>query len=133
MNKNRWKTVYNLPFLLVCVILLFAVAIIRYVIHVQVIDNYRHALDISGIPFEWSLGSLRLDLIFLCISITLIFTIFILMLRTVGSLPRIEDSLNRILKGEYSTRIRLLQKDAINTLVDKLNKLLDLLEKKAKG
>lgn len=48
-----------------------------------------------------------------------------------GPVYRIETDITRILEGEQGVRIRLRKNDKLTTLADKINDLLDKLEKKA--
>lgn len=129
-----WNTKFYLPFIVVCMLVLFIFSVLRFFLYFQVISNYRHAFDVSGIPYPWGLGALIGDLWFLCFNITLLIIMLILLRRTLGVLPRIEETSDKILKGYYSVRIAILKKeDAINSLLNKLNKVFDLIEKKMKG
>jgi hypothetical protein len=133
-NKPKfWKMGYNFPFVIICMILMLLTALVRYALHVQIIRNYRHALDISGIPFEWNLGSVGLDLVFLSISVTLIITVYILLRCTLGELPKLEKILDQILKGNHSARFIIEDDSPMAPLANKLNKLLESLDKKNKG
>ena len=69
-----------------------------------------------------------------CSSIAFLFlAIFVMLYRSLGAIPRMEKILDRVIKGEYSLRITIRSKDAVQTLVDKMNTVLDLLESKTKG
>lgn len=58
---------------------------------------------------------------------------YIVLHRTLGPIPRMERILEKIISGEYSLRINVRKKDIIRPFVDKLNKVLQLLEEKAKS
>ncbi len=65
-------------------------------------------------------------------AILLIFlvTLTFIMHRGFGALSRIEDVLDQVIKGNYSLRLKLRKGDVLIPLVEKINKLIDLLEKK---
>ena len=132
-NKPKfWKMGYNFPFVIICMITMLCTALLRYILHVNVIRNYRHALDISGIPFEWNLGSVGLDLVFLSISVMLIIVVYVLLRCTLGELPKMEKVLDDILKGTSSSRFIIEEDSPMSPLASKINKVLDSLEKKNK-
>ncbi len=64
--------------------------------------------------------------------IVLIGVLFVLLHRSLGALPRIEQALLKVIGGDYSLRISVRKQDAVSSLVEKLNKILDLLENKTK-
>ena len=49
--------------------------------------------------------------------------------RIVGPFPRLERELDRVLAGDYSIRLKLRDKDALNDFVEKVNELLEKIEK----
>lgn len=65
--------------------------------------------------------------------IILMAVLFVLLHRLLGPLPRIEKALLKVIGGDYSVRIYVRRKDAISSLTEKLNKVLDLLEEKKKS
>ncbi len=58
--------------------------------------------------------------------------IVLLIHRSLGPLPRLEDILEQIRNGNYSLRMRIRKKDFLVSFVEKLNAVLDILEEKAK-
>ena len=53
--------------------------------------------------------------------------------RFCGPLERVEKGLDRILKGNYSIRFRVRKNDDIQGIVEKLNRILDILQSKKGG
>lgn len=79
--------------------------------------------DVAYMIFQLNFGAILL--------ILLIIMAFILH-RGFGALSRMEDILEEVIKGKHSLRIKLRKRDVLIPLVDKINKILDLLEKKDK-
>lgn len=49
--------------------------------------------------------------------------------RIIGPLPRIEREIDRIISGDRSIRLKVRSKDELNAFVNKINMLLDKIEK----
>jgi len=79
--------------------------------------------DVAYMVFQLNFGAILLILL-----ITMAFILH----RGFGALSRMEEILEEVIKGKYSLRIRLRKGDVLIPLVDKINKILDLLEKKNK-
>lgn len=73
------------------------------------------------------------QLSFLAIVVILLVCIMFFLHRGLGPIPRIESILDRVLNGDYSLRISLRKKDILQSLISKLNKILDLLESKSRS
>ncbi|HNQ51439.1 MAG TPA: hypothetical protein PKL03_08385, partial [Candidatus Omnitrophota bacterium] len=65
---------------------------------------------------------------------SLLFIIFNTLHRTIGAFPRIENNLEKVINGDYSIRIGVRKKDNehVASLASKINKVLEVLESKAK-
>jgi signal transduction histidine kinase len=71
---------------------------------------------------------------FSLVLITFMLVLLLLLHRGLGCLSRIEKILAKVIKGDYSQRIKLRKGDVLIPLAEKLNKVLSLLEKnKAKS
>jgi signal transduction histidine kinase len=128
-SKVFSKTEFTFPFLILSMagVLLFTIIgfslLLSYIGIIQGLLHY---------PFRWKLN-LIIFLLGLVAAIILIFcVVFIILRRSLGAIPRIEKTLDRIIKGDHSLRITIRKKDIIHSFVDKLNELLGLLEKKPK-
>ena len=82
---------------------------------------------------SWWLNSVISQLSFTAAIIVLLVTMFIILHRSLGAIPRIEKVLDKIIEGDYSLRLTVRKKDTIYSLIGKLNKIIDLLEKKTKS
>jgi methyl-accepting chemotaxis protein len=65
--------------------------------------------------------------------VILLSTIMMIIHRSLGPIPRIEAILERVAQGDYSMRVTVRKKDFLISFIDKLNKVLELLEQKTKG
>jgi len=75
--------------------------------------------------------SLVIQSSFTAIVIILLITIVFFLHRTVGPLDRIENELEKVINGNYSVRITVRKKDILYSLIEKINKVLEILSKKA--
>ena len=78
------------------------------------------------------LAYMALQLNFGAILVVLLITLVFILHRGFGALSRVEGILEEVTKGKHSLRIKLRKGDVLIPLVDKINKILDLLEKKIK-
>jgi HAMP domain-containing protein len=72
-----------------------------------------------------------IQLNFLGIILILTVTLTFILHYSIGALPRIESILERVLEGNYSLRIHVRKRDSLVSLAEKINKILDLLEKRS--
>lgn len=129
-SKAFWNTKFTFPLLIVFMIWMFAFTLLGFLLFINYIASIQHALHYS---FAWRLSFIVFLLILIGGIAFLFLAIFVMLHRSLGAIPRMEKILDRVIKGEYSLRITIRSKDAVHTLVDKLNTVLDLLESKAKG
>ncbi len=57
-------------------------------------------------------------------------TLTFILHRGFGALSRIEDVLDQVIKGNHSLRLKLRKGDILIPLADRINKLIEMLEKK---
>ncbi len=74
-------------------------------------------------------------LIFLSLGFALAEVLFLIIIlvflhRTLEPFPRMEELLEKALQGDYSLRLNLRKKDLNRSFVEKMNKVLDLLERR---
>lgn len=99
-------------------------------------SSWRTAVELKNflqISSSWWLNSVISQLSFTAAILVLLITMFVLLHRNLGAVPRMERTLDKIIAGDYSLRLSVRKKDTIYNLVAKLNKVLDLLEKKTKS
>ena len=75
--------------------------------------------------------SLVIQFSFAAVVIILLITFTFFLHRTVGPLDRIEAELEKAIKGNYSIRITVRKKDVLYSLIEKINKVLEILSKEA--
>ena len=81
----------------------------------------------------WQIYLIILQLGFAGLFSTFLIAMFVILHRTMGPIPRMEKILDRVINGESSLRIAIRKKDLVRPFADKLNQVLDLLERKTKG
>lgn len=67
-------------------------------------------------------------ILFLILRIALIYSN-----RIIGPIPRIEKEIDKLLAGDYSLRLKVRDKDELNNFINKLNMLLDKIDKEKGG
>lgn len=67
--------------------------------------------------------------IFITAGLSLIAVLAFILYYSLGALSRIEKALERVIKGEHLLRISLRKKDFMFPLAEKINKIIELLEK----
>ena len=81
----------------------------------------------------WQIYLIILQISLVGFFLILLIITFVVLHRTLGPIPRMEKILEKIINGDYSLRINVRKKDLIRPFVDKLNRVLELLEEKAKS
>ncbi len=133
-NRRSKASFLKLPF-----IIHFITASLIYVavlLALNLYSSWRTAVELKNclqISSSWWLNSVISQLSFTAAILVLLITMFVLLHRSLGAVPRMERTLDKIIAGDHSLRLSVRKKDTIYTLVAKLNKVLDLLEKKAKS
>ncbi len=89
----------------------------RMLTELQEVFNYSSA---------WRINFVIMQLSFLGIIFILLVSMFLILHRSLGPLLRIERILDEVLKGNYALRITVRKKDIIHSLVDKINRLIEL-------
>lgn len=69
---------------------------------------------------------------FIAIMMVLVITLVWILHYGFGALSRMENILEQVLNGDYSFRMHLRKRDMMRPFADKMNKVLDLLEKNKK-
>lgn len=81
------------------------------------------------ILFGGELSYITLQINFVTVILILIISFLFFLHYGFGALSRMENILRRILEGEFTLRINLRKKDIMRPFAEKLNAVLDLLEK----
>ncbi len=135
MKKRRSK----IAFLKMPSIIHFINASLIYVAILLVFNLYsswKIAVDLRDClqtTSSWWLNSVISQLSFTAAILVLLVTMFVLLHRSLGPIPRMERVLDKIIEGDHSLRLTVRKKDSVYSFVAKLNKVLDLLEKKGKS
>ncbi|HQO37532.1 MAG TPA: hypothetical protein PK107_01810 [Candidatus Omnitrophota bacterium] len=131
-NVFQWKTKLSTPFVVisVCGMLMFTL-VFGILVSVTMSDQMTFNPNAQNI---WRISFLVFILIQLAANASLLFIIFNTLHRTIGAFPRIENNLEKVINGDYSIRIGVRKKDNehVASLASKINKVLEVLESKAK-
>lgn len=125
-RRRRWKINFALQifnFVLIGTTLLFL--IVFYALW-RVVTELQYSLT-------WQIYLIILQISLVGFFSILLIITFVVLHRTLGPIPRMEKILEKIINGDYSLRINVRKKDLIRPFVDKLNRVLQLLEEKAKS
>jgi len=125
-RRRRWKinfTIQIFNFALIATTLLFL--IVFYALW-RVVTELQYSLT-------WQIYLIILQISLVGFFLILLIITFVVLHRTLGPIPRMEKILEKIINGDYSLRINVRKKDLIRPFVDKLNRVLQLLEEKAKS
>ena len=131
-NVFQWKTKLSTPFVVIamCGMLLFTL-VFGFLVSITMSTQFGLSQSSQSI---WRISFLVFILIQLGANVALLTIIFTTLHRTVGAFPRIEQNLEKVAAGDYSIRIGLRGKDNehVVSLVNKINKVLEVLEGKSK-
>lgn len=128
-SKVFWKTKYTFPFLIVAMVWLLVFTLAGFYVLSKTMAEFGHSLEYSA---AWGVSFMIFQLSFIASIVSLLVCMFIILHRSVGPLPRIEGILEKVINGDYSVRITVREKDTIQSLVDKMNQVIDILEKTGK-
>ena len=122
-KRSFWMVQISLRFLQVFLVLIGLCVIVFSWLSVKM-------MDIFGADLEAMRLFVILQLIFAVIVSLSLMAIYLVTYRAVGALPRLEKVMERILEGDYSLRLNVRDKDILANFIGKINKLLDILEKR---
>lgn len=126
-RRKAWQIASTLQVLNTALVLVAVFTVVSFVILIKTISGFQHT------P-KWMFDFVLVQLIFSA-GVILIFllTILVLIHRGLGPLKRIDKIIDEVLAGNYSLRITVRQKDFIYPFAAKINKLIELLQNKAKS
>lgn len=121
-----WKIKYTLWFLNVFLICITLLTLISFYTLGRLVTEEQHTL-------KWRISFFVLQLCFIGIIFIFLTTMFLLLHRSIGPIPRLERTLDKIIEGDYSLRLSIRKNDIIHSFIDKANKVIALLEEKSKS
>lgn len=125
-KKRLGKIRYTLRFLNISLVAVILLIIIAFYALGKIVTDSQYSL-------VWRINLIILQLSFTGIIFSFLIGMFLLLHRTLGAMPRMEEILDRVIKGEYSLRLILRKEDILKSFVDKVNRLIDTLDKQNKG
>jgi len=129
-KKRFWKTRFTFWFLILAILFIFAFSLWGFLAFLETNVALKDSL---GYPFQWLKEFIIFTASIIGAIITVLVSMYILLCRSLGPQLRMEKVLEQVLSGNYSARLKIREKDAIHSLADKLNQVLDLFEKANKG
>jgi hypothetical protein len=115
-RRQFWKIETTIIFLNVALIIATLLTLISFFALIKIITAPQ--------------DSLMLQLCFAGVIFTFVLSIFWLVQRGLGPLTRIEQVLDKVLEGDYKVRLGVREKDLLYSFIIKVNKVIDLLDKK---
>jgi len=124
-NNKFWKIKYTLWFLNIFLICITILTVISFYTLGRLVTEEQHSL-------KWRISFFILQLCFIGIIFVFLTTMFLLLHRSLGPIPRLETILDKIIKGDYTLRLSIRKNDITRSFVDKINEVIALLEEKSK-
>ncbi len=124
-NNKFWKIKYTLWFLNIFLICITILTVISFYTLGRLVTEEQHSL-------KWRISFFVLQLCFIGIIFVFLTTMFLLLHRSLGPMPRLETILGKIINGDYALRLSIRKNDIIHSFVDKINEVIALLEEKSK-
>ncbi|MFA5361651.1 MAG: hypothetical protein WC335_00160 [Candidatus Omnitrophota bacterium] len=121
-KRGLGKIQYTLRFLNIALVVAIIFILLGFYALGKVVTDSQYSL-------VWRINLIILQLSFTSVVFTFLIGMFLLLHRTLGALPRMEETVDKIIKGDYSLRITLRKEDIMHSFVDKLNKVFELLQK----
>ncbi|MBD3264039.1 MAG: hypothetical protein GF375_02930 [Candidatus Omnitrophica bacterium] len=123
LSLHTYKKLRFLNFVLVAIIL---IAFVNATLSVKMLEEKKLFWGMDA-------GNFMLQFTFVVVSLILVATLVYVLHYGFGAVSRMERILDEIAGGNYSLRINLRKKDIMLPLAEKMNKVISLLEKKAKN
>jgi signal transduction histidine kinase len=126
MQERRRRSIgrvqYTLRFLNIALVVAIIFILLAFYALGKVVTDSQYSL-------VWRINLIILQLSFTAVIFAFLIGMFLLLHRTLGALPRMEETLDKVIKGDYSLRINIRKEDIMRSFVDKLNKVCELLQK----
>ena len=121
-RRGIGKVQYTLRFLNVALVVAIIFILLAFYALGKVVTDSQYSL-------VWRINLIILQLSFTTVIFAFLIGMFLLLHRTLGALPRMEEILDKVIKGDSSLRINIRKEDIMRSFVDKLTKVFELLQK----
>jgi signal transduction histidine kinase len=121
-RRGIGKVQYTLRFLNAALVVAIIFILLAFYALGKVVTDSQYSL-------VWRINLIILQLSFTAVVFAFLIGMFLLLHRTLGALPRMEEILDKVIKGDHSLRINIRKEDIMRSFVDKLNKVVELLQK----
>lgn len=125
-DSKFWKIKYTLWFLNIFLICITLLTVISFYTLGRLVTEQQHS-------FQWRISFFVLQLCFIGIIFIFLTTMFLLLHRSLGPIPRLERILDKIIQGDYTLRLSIRKRDIIHSFIGKVNSVIALLEEKSKS
>jgi hypothetical protein len=122
-RRQFWKIETTIIFLNVALIIATLLTMISFFALIKIITAPQDSM-------MWRINLVVLQVCFAGVIFTFVLSIFWLVQRGLGPLTRIEQVLDKVIAGDYKVRLGVREKDLLYTFINKVNRVLELLEKK---
>ena len=122
-RKRFWKIEFKLKFLNFSLLIAIILNLFIFYMLTNIMTELADSLALQR----------RIIVILLSLSVMVgVFLVALLVIlhRSLGAIPRIEETLKRVIEGDRSLRITTRKNDILHSFVKTLNDLLDLIESK---
>jgi len=124
-GRKFWRIKYTLWFLNIFLICITLLTLVSFYTLGRLVTEEQHSIN-------WRINFFALQLCFIGIIFIFLTTMFLLLHRSLGPIPRLEATLDKIINGDCAQRLFVRKNDIISSFVDKINKVVTLLEEKSK-
>lgn len=126
MHERRkfWQVEYALRFVDIALLIAALLILVIFYAVVKTISEPQYTLS-------WRFNLVILLFSFVGTVLVFFTALFVLMHRSLGPLARTEAILEKAIRGDYSQRITLRNKDVMAGFFKKVNRLIELLEEKS--
>jgi methyl-accepting chemotaxis protein len=124
------KIGFAIKFFYIAFIYVLLLMIVNFYATWSIIKEMESALQYSS---SWRTDFIVSQGALLFVAIILFTTMLVVIHRSLGPIPRMEEVLERVAKGDYALRVSVRRRDFIAAFAERLNTVLGLLEQKVQG
>lgn len=125
-RRRIWKVNFTFRFLNITLIIATLFALINFYALLKVVTETQYSL-------LWRVNLIIVQMCFVGIIFAFLASLMVILNRSLGAMPRVEGALDKVIAGDYSQRVVIRKNDIIHSLVNRVNKIIELLEEKSKA
>ena len=124
-----WRTAFAIQFIRAIFLYVLLLVFVNFYATWSIIRELEYTLHYSS---AWKTNFILSQICFLGVAIILFMSLTLILHRSLGPIPRVERVMDEIIKGNYSLRVSIRQKDFLQSFINKLNKIISLLESESR-